>query len=65
MTYLATPFLFQDQGGFYPVSERARFQAFLLYEPLRWLPYIARLDVFQHWLYTEAPEEVEVSQLDA
>ncbi|GHO82414.1 M3 family metallopeptidase [Dictyobacter formicarum] len=65
MTYLATPFLFQDQGGFYPVSKRARFQAFLLYEPLRWLPYIACFDVFQHWLYTEAPEEVEVSQLDA
>ncbi|MBO0791342.1 MAG: hypothetical protein J2P36_10380 [Ktedonobacteraceae bacterium] len=65
MTYLATPFLFQDRGGFYPVSQRARFQAFLLYEPLRWLPYIARFDVFQHWLYTEAPEEVEASQLDA
>jgi len=65
MTYLATPFLFQDQGGFYPVSERARFEAFLLYEPLRWLPYIARFDIFQHWLYTDAPERVEVSQLDA
>jgi oligoendopeptidase F len=65
MTYLATPFLFEDQDGFYPVSERARFQAFLLYEPLRWLPYIARFDVFQHWLYTEAPETVEPSQLDA
>ena len=65
MTYLATPFLFQDQGGFYPTSERARFQAFLLYEPLRWLPYIARFDVFQHWLYTEAPEEVSAAQLDA
>ena len=65
MTYLATPFLFQDKGGFYPVSERARFQAFLLYEPLRWLPYIARFDVFQHWLYSEAPEEVSAAQLDA
>ena len=65
MTYLATPCLFQDQGGFYPVSERSRFQAFLLYEPLRWLPYIARFDVFQHWLYTEAPEVVSAAQLDA
>ncbi len=65
MTYLAMPFLFQDQGGFYPVSERARFQAFLLYEPLRWLPYIARFDVFQHWLYTDAPEDVTAAQLDA
>jgi oligoendopeptidase F len=65
MTYLATPFLFQDQGGFYPVSERVRFQAFLLSEPLRWLPYIARFDVFQHWLYTEAPEKVSAEQLDA
>jgi len=65
MTYLATPFLFQDQGGFYPVAERARFEAFLLYEPLRWLPYIARYDVFQHWVYTEAPEEVSAAQLDA
>jgi oligoendopeptidase F len=65
MTYLATPFLFQDQGGFFPVSERARFQAFLLHEPLRWLPYIARFDVFQHWLYSEAPEVVSAAQLDA
>lgn len=65
MTYLAMPFLFQDLGGFYPTSEHARFQAFLLYEPLRWLPYIARFDVFQHWLYTEAPEEVSAEQLDA
>ncbi len=65
MTYLAMPFLFQDHGGFYPVSERARFQASLLYEPLRWLPYIARFDVFQHWLYTEAPDEVDASELDA
>ncbi|MDQ2713347.1 MAG: M3 family metallopeptidase [Chloroflexota bacterium] len=65
MTYLAAPFLFQDQGGFYPGSERARFQAFLLHEPLRWLPYIARFDVFQHWLYTEAPEDVSAAQLDA
>lgn len=65
MTYLAAPFLFQDQGGFYPVSERARFQKFLLYEPLLWLPFIARFDAFQHWLYTEAPEKVDASHLDA
>ena len=65
MTYLAAPFLFQDKGGFYPASERARLQAYLLSEPLRWLPYIARFDVFQHWIYTEAPEEIEAAQLDA
>jgi oligoendopeptidase F len=65
MTYLATPFLFQDRGGFYPVSEQTRFQEFLLYEPLHWLPFIARCDVFQHWLYSEAPEVVDASHLDA
>ncbi|GLV60642.1 oligoendopeptidase F [Dictyobacter sp. S3.2.2.5] len=65
MTYLALPFLFQDQGGFYPVSERKRLPAFLLHEVLRWLPYIARFDMFQHWLYSEAPATVDATQLDA
>lgn len=65
MTYLAAPLLFQDQGSFYPPSEHGRFQAFLLHEPLRWLPYIARCDAFQHWLYTEAPATLDDQQIDA
>jgi len=66
MELLSAPYLSKEQGGFYDESDmrRAYIQK-LLDTPIFFLPYMAVVDAFQHWVYADAPEEVTAADLDA
>ncbi|ADV68681.1 M3 family oligoendopeptidase [Deinococcus maricopensis] len=49
----------------YTPEERARVLTQQLQGLIVFLPWAAQMDAFQHWLYTEAPEDVSVADLDA
>jgi oligoendopeptidase F len=65
MEMLTMPYLARLHGGYY--SEAGARQAGIeqLERGVRFLPYMAVVDAFQDWVYTEAPEEVSAAQLDA
>jgi len=56
MELLAAPYLEQSKGGFYTPSDAARARIEHLESILTFLPYMAVVDAFQHWVYTH-PEE--------
>ena len=55
MEMLAMPYLTKEQGGFYSEKDAARANISHLEENLRFWPYMAIVDAFQHWAY-ENPE---------
>ncbi len=66
MELLSAPYLTKEQGGFYNESDMRRaYTQKLLDTPIFFLPYMAVVDAFQHWVYAEAPEEVTAADLDA
>ncbi len=65
MELLMLPYLSKDEGGFYSEEDAARAKREGLERTLHQLPGQAQSDTFQHWLYTEAPEDVSVAELDA
>lgn len=66
MEKLAAPFLEKSVGGFYNQKDAAR--AFLehLRTDMLFLPYMATVDAFQHWVYTydESQGELTADMLD-
>ena len=56
MELLAAPYLTQKHGGFYTEEENARARIAHLESFLVFLPYMALVDAFQHWIY-ENPTE--------
>jgi len=56
MEYLTTPYLTAEQGGFYSKKDAARAIVDHVETDLRFWPYMAIVDAFQHWAY-ENPEE--------
>ena len=65
MELLMLPYLGKAEGGFYSPKDAARARREGLERVIFLLPYLATSDAFQHWLYTEAPEEVSAAELDA
>ncbi|MGH2545003.1 MAG: M3 family oligoendopeptidase [Ardenticatenaceae bacterium] len=65
MELLSAPYLTRDKGGFYDEADARRAYAQKLREIVLFLPYMAVVDAFQHWVYSEAPEEVSPAELDA
>lgn len=53
MELLGAPYLHKDQGGFYDDAAYARARIEHLEEIILWLPYMAVVDGFQHWAYTD------------
>lgn len=51
MELLTSPYLTRDQGGFYELRDAARARHQHLERILVFLPYMATVDAFQHWLY--------------
>lgn len=51
MELLAGPYLTADAGGFYSPEESARARIQFLERDLLFLPYMAVVDAFQHWVY--------------
>jgi oligoendopeptidase F len=62
---LAQPYLAQENGGFYTQEEANRARAEHLEKVILFYPYMAVVDAFQHWVYTDAPESVTAADLHA
>ena len=65
MELLSAPYLASDRGGFYSEADAARAYADHLRGIVTFLPYMAVVDAFQHWVYVDAPESVTAADLDA
>lgn len=65
MELLAAPYLSQEKGGFYTPEEMARARIEHLEGIITFLPYMAVVDAFQHWVYTHPKQAVEPAQCDA
>jgi oligoendopeptidase F len=65
MELLAAPYLQQNSGGFYSPSEAARARIQHLERIVTFLPYMAVVDAFQHWVYTHIDEAMNTANCDA
>jgi oligoendopeptidase F len=65
MELLAAPYLSRQSGGFYTPSETARARIQNLEKILTFLPYMAVVDAFQHWVYTHIDEAIEPANCDS
>ena len=54
MEFLALPYLEESRGGFYSEADAARARVEHIWESLRFWPYMAIVDAFQHWAYENA-----------
>jgi len=64
MELMAAPYLTKDNGGFYSASEAARARIEHLEGVITFLPYMAVVDAFQHWVYTHPDEAVNSAACD-
>src|SRR5690606_12077197 len=65
MELLAAPYLTEDRGGFYTASEAARARIEHLEGIITFLPYMAVVDAFQHWVYTHSEQALDPANCDA
>jgi oligoendopeptidase F len=65
MELLSAPYLTKDYGGFYTPGEAARARIEHLEGGLLFLPYMAVVDAFQHWVYTHADAAANPANCDA
>ena len=65
MELLAAPYLTADAGGFYAPQEAARALSEHLQSILRFWPYMAVVDAFQHWVYTHHQVASQPANCDA
>ena len=59
MELLAAPYLTKNYGGFYSDAEAARARIEHLSGILLFLPYMAVVDGFQHWVYTHSDKALD------
>ena len=64
MELLAAPYLTKDAGGFYTQAEAARARIEHLSGILTFLPYMAVVDAFQHWVYTHPEAAMDPASCD-
>ncbi len=64
MELLAAPYLGRKDGGFYDEADVRRALVKELEGIVLFLPYMAVVDAFQHWVYAEAPEQIAPADLD-
>ncbi len=65
MELLSAPYLTKDSGGFYNVTESARARIEHLEGIILFMPYMAMVDAFQHWVYTHPDQASDPAQCDA
>jgi oligoendopeptidase F len=65
MELLAAPYLPRQNGGFYSEAEAARARIEHLEGILLFLPYMAVVDAFQHWVYLNADQAADAANCDA
>jgi oligoendopeptidase F len=64
MELLASPYLVKNQGGFYEQADAARAVIEHLEWGIRFWPYMAVVDAFQHWAYEHPAESVDPEKCD-
>lgn len=64
MELLSAPYWAKANGGFYTASEAARARIDHLEGTLLFLPYMAVVDAFQHWVYTHVEEALSAEACD-
>ena len=65
MELLSAPYLEKSEGGFYEEADARRAYAEQLRGIVRFLPYMAVVDAFQHWVYAASSHDVAAADLDA
>lgn len=65
MELLAAPYLSQEHGGFYTPAQAARARKEHLEGLIRFWPYMAVVDAFQHWVYTHPEQATDAAACDA
>jgi oligoendopeptidase F len=65
MELMAAPYLTKSNGSFYSPPELARARIEHLEGILKFLPYMAVVDAFQHWVYTHPDEAANADRCDA
>ena len=65
MELLASPFLAEKDGGFYSDEDSARARIEHLEKVIMFWPYMAVVDAFQHWAYTNPDEALKSDNCDA
>ena len=65
MEYLTSPYIGKEHGGFYSTSDAARARVDHLETDLRFWPYMAIVDAFQHWVYENPQDGAVPAKCDA
>jgi len=65
MELLSAPYLERSKGGFYEEADARRAYARQLRDIVLFLPYMAVVDAFQHWVYVDSPKNVTAADLDS
>ena len=65
MELLSSPYLTKDFGGFYNKEEAKRARIEHLEKTIMFLPYMAVVDAFQHWAYTNPEDAMETDNCDS
>ncbi|MBP6015395.1 MAG: M3 family oligoendopeptidase [Candidatus Promineofilum sp.] len=65
MELLAAPYLTKAYDGFYSPAEAARARIEHLEGIITFLPYMAVVDAFQHWVYTHPDQAMDAAACDA
>lgn len=64
MELLGSPYLSAEQGGYYTAQDAARARIEHLESILKFWPYMAVVDGFQHWVYCHPQEAADPSNCD-
>jgi len=64
MELLSSPYLTKEYGGFYEKEEAKRARIEHLEKTIMFLPYMAVVDAFQHWAYTNPEMAIEPKNCD-
>ncbi len=65
MELLTFPFWEREKGGYYTQEEAARAKIDHLEKIVTFMPYMAVVDAFQHWVYTHENEAADAAACDA
>lgn len=65
MEKIAAPYMTKERGGFYTMSEAARARIEHLEKEILFLPYMAVVDAFQHWVYMNPEAAADAANCDA
>lgn len=65
MELLAAPYLEADKGGFYNAKDAARARIEHLEGIIKFWPYMAVVDEFQHWVYANIEDAHDAAKCDA